>query len=135
MNRYQKAYALMRAQYEAIIQEHDKKEECFCKAREYKTETGKPASRIWMIDDEQIFNKVNAEYCTLYSYHDDERNQAADALREAEDNLIEWGLSIIPKNMVSYAETLRLGAKTQLKIRKKLIDLAFRADVEVIQDA
>ena len=130
MNQYQKAYALARAQYEAIIQEHDKKEECFCKAREYKTETGKPASRIWMIDDEQIFDKVNAEYCTLYAYHDDERNQAADALKEAEDNLIEWGLSIIPKNMSSYAEKLRAGAKTQFTIRKKLIDLTFRVGLE-----
>jgi hypothetical protein len=128
MNKIQRAYALAKAQYDAIKAENDRREAEFCAARGYVTEEGTPARHVWMIDDEAIFEAANDEFCEMNEGNCNEEIRAQEALRAAEDALIEWGLSVMPLGLKKERETLRRESERNYTIRKKLIDLAFRLD-------
>ncbi len=119
MNKIQRAYALAKAQYDAIKAENDRREAEFCAARGYVTEEGTPARHVWMIDNEAIFEAANAEFCAMNEQGGNDEIKARELLRAAEDALIEWGISIMPASMHKEAETLRNGAKNLMRVREK----------------
>lgn len=135
MNKIQRAYALAKAQYDAIKEANDQREAEFCRARGYVTAEGNPALHVWMIDDETIFEAASEEFCALNEQNGQEEIDAREVLRAAEDALIEWGLSVMPAAMKREAETLRKSANRLLWVREKLIDLSFRLDARTIKTA
>jgi len=135
MNKIQRAYALAKASHDAIKEANDQREAEFCRARGYVTAEGNPALHVWMIDDETIFETANAEFCAMNEQGSNDEIKARELLRAAEDALIEWGISIMPASMHKEAETLRNGAKNLMRVREKLIDIAFRLDSRTIRTA
>jgi len=132
MNRIQRAYAQAKARHDAIKAANDQREADYCAAHGYKTGDGKPALHVWMIDDDAIFETANAEFSILNEQSGNDGIEAREALRSAEDALIEWGLSIIPRGMEKERETLRSEGKRLLKVREQLIDLAFKVDSRTV---
>jgi hypothetical protein len=133
MNKIQRTYALAKAQHDAIKADNDRREAEFCAEHGYKTEEGNPALHVWMIDDETIFEAASEEFCALNEQNGQEEIDAREALRAAEDALIEWGLSVMPLGLKKERETLRRESERNYTIRKKLIDLAFRLDARTIK--
>jgi hypothetical protein len=133
MNKIQRTYALTKARHDAIKADNDRREAEFCAEHGYKTEEGNPALHIWMIDDEAIFEAANEEFCALNEQNWQEEIKAREALNDAEDALIEWGLSVMPLGLKKERETLRRESERNYTIRKKLIDLAFRLDARTIK--
>lgn len=132
MSRIQRAYALAKAQHDAIKAENERIEAEFCAKRGYLTGEGNPALHVWMIDDETIFEAANEGFCTLNEQGGNDEIKAREALRLAEDALIEWGLSIMPVGMAKERDALIRESGRQLKVRVQLIDLAFRLDARTI---
>ena len=66
MNEYQKTYIATKAHHESTERDLDEKEEAFCKSKGYKTDTGDLATRLYMIDDDDLFDVASAEFYTLY---------------------------------------------------------------------
>ena len=128
MNRIQQTYAIAKAHYEAIKEANDQREVEFCTKYGYKTSEGNPAQHVWMIDDEIVFESANTEFCALNEQYGNDEIEAKNTLNEAEDLLINWGLSIVPASMANEREILHSQGMRVLKVREKLIDLAFRLD-------
>lgn len=127
MNKQQKAYMLAKAAYETALHEQRAAELEYITTNNIKNSDGTTPRRVFYIEDDEVCEKA---FEALEEY-DTKRYEAFQALTKAEDDLIEYGLSIAP---ASVAETLR-GVKNNLKYREKLIDLTFRLDTKTVKEA
>lgn len=125
MNKQQKAYALAKAAYETALHEQKAAEINYIAKNNIKNSDGTTPRNIYAIEDDTICEKA---FDDLAKY-DDERYNAFQELKTAEDDLIEYGLSIIPAGI---AETLR-AVKNNLKYREKIIDLTFKLDTKTVK--
>lgn len=135
MNRLQREYAEARATVDAIHATMEQVEAEYCTVHGYTDEDGNPVKRIYQIDDDAQFEAANNGFWALHEQDAKEENAASKALREAEDALIEWGISVMPSSMKREAETLERGADRFTWVRSKLIDLAFRLDARTVKTA
>lgn len=106
-------------------------ERAFLAARGAVDRRGRPARCLWQIENDSVFDALEAEYQT-----DPEavKLQKADmaaraALIKAERDLVSWVLSIVPAGVRS---TLAPAAEKDHATRKKIIDLAMRLDASTI---
>lgn len=125
MNKQQKAYMLAKAAYETALHEQRAAELEYITTNSIKNSDGTTPRHVSCIEDDEVCEKA---FEALAEY-DTKRYEAFQALTKAEDDLIEYGLSIAPE---SVAETLR-GVKNNLKYREKLIDLTFRLDTKTVK--
>jgi hypothetical protein len=125
MNKQQKAYILAKAVYETALHEQRAAEIEYITKHSIKNSDGTTPRSIYSIEDDSICDQA---FEALAEY-DAKRYEAFQALTKAEDDLIEYGLSIAP---ASVAETLR-SVKDNLKYRKKLVDLTFRLDTKTVK--
>lgn len=128
MNKQQKAYAVARARVDALIESMNENEAQFIREQGITNPDGSTPKRLYMIDDEDAFDKACECFQQSPLCLDGECNAAEKELKQAEDALIEYALSIAPP---SIADTLRKSCK-QYKIRQRLIDLAFRLDTRTV---
>lgn len=92
---------------------------------------GSAPERIYCIDDDAAFEKANAECSALIiaAGLESKLNAARDALKSAEDRLIEYGLSLAPGNV---RKTLQKAVKSDYGTRQKVLNLAFRLDASTV---
>ena len=125
MNKQQKAYITAKAALEAAEEILAEREKSFLEHR------GRPEARLHEIEDELAFDSLLIEFYEdpeIVAMEEDVQGKR-DALRAAENILIEYGLSIAPAGV---REDLRRGAATQIKIRQKLIDLVVKLDTKTV---
>ncbi len=132
MNRLQREYAEAKATLDAIQARLEQAESEYCTSHGYTDEDGNPVNRIYQIDDDAAFEAANNGFWALHEQDAKEENAASKALRQAEDALIEWGISVMPSSMKREAETLEKGMNRFVWVRTKLIDLAFRLDARTV---
>lgn len=128
MNTQQRAYALARANAEAVAEQMREHEAQFIRDRGIKNPDGAIPESLYMIEDEQTF----LDACEAYEHHPSnlyaEHNKAMELLRQAEDALIDYALSIVPAGV---AATLR-PVRDKPKYRKQMLDLAFRLNTRTV---
>ena len=128
MNKQQKQYAVARARAEALAETMNENEAQFIREQGITNPDGSTPERLYMIDDEDTFNRA----CELFQKSPlclyEEHNAAVKELTRAEDALIDYALSITPPGIRS---TLQKGRK-QHKIRQQLLDAAFRLDTRTV---
>ena len=129
MNKQQKAYAVARARVDALVESMNENEAQFIREQGITNPDGSTPKSLYMIDDEDAFDKACECFQQSPLCLQDEYNAAMKELMQAEGALIDYALSIAPP---SVANTLRKGCK-QYKIRQKLIDLAFRLDTRTVK--
>lgn len=90
---------------------------------------GSTPERIYCIENEVTFDKANeataamAEASGLWT----EILEARELLKQAEQNLIDWGLAIVKKDLPRAAyDTLIQGAAWQYKVRQELVELTLK---------
>lgn len=128
MNNQQKAYATARANFEAISELSNKNEAKFISELGIINQNGSIPDRLFKIDDIDVFDRV----CELFYLSplclDDEYKAAEKELRQAEDLLIEYALSLVPPNIAGVLRELNNSIQT----RQQLIDLTFRFDSSTV---
>lgn len=131
MNKQQKAYAAARAHFEAISELSNQNEAQFILEQGVINPDGSIPDRLFKIDDLDVFDRV----CELFYLSplclDDEYNAAEKELRQAEDLLIEYALSLVPPHI---AGVLR-ECSDSIQTRQQLIDLTFRLDSSTVPPA
>jgi len=130
-NKVQREYMAAKALVKALEEREKEMEQAYIAAHGITNPDGTTPARIYCIMDEAVFDKANEESsaeiaaCGLEA----EYNAAQDALKAAEDRMIEYGLSLAPAGIRA---TLEKGAKGSYTTRQKLIDLVFRLDVSTV---
>jgi len=130
-NKVQREYMAAKARVKALEEREKEVEQAYIAAHGITNPDGTTPERIFCILDETIFDRANEESaaeiaaCGLEA----EYNAAQDALKAAEDRMIEYGLSLAPAGIRA---TLEKGAKDNYTTRQKLIDLVFRLDVSTV---
>lgn len=127
MNKQQNAYITAKAAMEAAEEILAEREKSFLEHR------GRPEDRLHEIEDERAFDSLLIEFYEdpeIVALEEDVQAKR-DALRAAENSLIEYGLSIAPAGV---REDLRRGAATQIKIRQKLIGLVVKLDTKTVKN-
>lgn len=119
----------------ALMETLKNKEEClereYIKENGITNEDGGIPERIYCIDNEETFDKANKGFSetpkmkTLWA----EILKCRDAIKMAEDELIEFALSIAPS---AIRNTIEPVAKTDYTTRKKLIELILKLNVSTV---
>ena len=136
MNKQQKNYAKAKALVGALEAQEDRIEREYIKDHGITNPNGSTPEHIYCIEDEDVFNIANEatapEIDALGIY------EAREILKQAEDDLIRYALSIVPAKV---RETLSercfgLNGKTiLLNIRSEVIDAAFKLDVATVRQS
>jgi hypothetical protein len=121
MNTQQKAYIQAKAIHESANDRMDELEADFLASR------GRDEKHIHAIDDDSAFDLLNTEFSEESKEEWAALVRAREDLKQAENDLIAYGLSIIPKK---YAEILR--SSRNIKVRQEMIELAFRLDIRTV---
>lgn len=129
MNKEQKAYALAKAKAQTLFELQKEHEAEFLKGSGYTNEDGEIPERMWMIDDENEFKCLCAEFDKSPLNLTSQVNAAEAELRKAEDALIDYALSIIPAGP---RDTLNRN-RNSYSIRKKMLDIAFKLDTRTVR--
>lgn len=132
MNAVQKRYIKAKAAYELATNQERQFELDFMAKKNIMDDDGRPARRVYEIDNDELFDEVNAEYSAAVNESGvwDRYLKARDEFKDAEKELLEFAFSVIPKSMNDTKETLKHGAETNLKIREKIIDAVLRLDTK-----
>jgi hypothetical protein len=131
-NTEQRTYMLAKAHLETLKGIQDDMERKYIAEQGIKNPNGEIPTRIYCIDDSEVFDRVNKEFGELPEakalWH--EILEAEELLKQAEEQLIIYGLSIAP---AKEREILARAAETNYTTRIKIIDLVMRLDVATVR--
>ena len=131
-NKVQETYTKAKARVEAMESRESEMERQYIADNGIVNPDGSIPELIYCMDDQAAFEKANEEFsaAVVSSGLEAEMNAARDALRAAENRLIEYGLSIAPGGV---RETLQKAVKENACTRFKVIDLVFKLDVSTVR--
>ena len=127
----QKLYLIAKAHLQTLEEIHLEAEKQFIIDNKIVNSDGKVPQRFFMMDNETEMEKQ----CIMFEEIPENQQQwleiieAKRILKEAEQNLIDYALNIIP---LPQKQVLENGAKTNYIIRQKIIDLVLRLDVSTL---
>jgi hypothetical protein len=131
-NAEQRVYMLAKAHLDALMDEQAEMERNYIKAQNIINDDGTAPEMIYCIDDEETFERINQEFSALPEAKAlwEEILEARELLKQAENQLIAYGLSLVPARE---REILAQSAATNYTTRKKIIDLVMRLDVATVR--
>jgi hypothetical protein len=122
MNTIQRAYIKAKAFHEAAQVMVNRLETTFL------ADHGRSEKHIWgIIDDDTVFEQLNNEFSEIHKSEEAVLVKARMDLRQSEDALIAYGLSIVPKK---YADILH--SSKDIMVRQKIIDLIMTFDIRTV---
>lgn len=127
MNQIQKTYILARANFETVDEQVAAVDQKYISEKGIVNEDGSIPRASWAIEDDATCEMAMAE-CTKIATESglwNEHCRARKLLREAETELIKFGLSFLPRKD---KEVLERAVENDLTCRTKVLDLAFRLD-------
>ena len=130
-NAEQRVYMLAKAHLDALMDEQAEMERNYIKAQNIINDDGTAPEMIYCIDDEETFGRINQEFSALPEAKAlwEEILEARELLKQAENQLIAYGLSLVPARE---REILAQSAAANYTTRKKLIDLALKLDASTV---
>jgi hypothetical protein len=130
-NAEQRVYMLAKAHLDALMDEQAEMERNYIKAQNIINDDGTAPEMIYCIDDEEIFERINREFSELpeSKAHWAKILEAEDLVKQAETQLIAYGLSIAPARE---RDILSKAAERDYTTRKKLIDLVLKLDASTV---
>ena len=133
-NREQRAYMLAKAHLETLESKHDKMEQKYIRTQNIVNADGQTPKLIYCIDNIDTFNQVNEAFSALPEVKRiwQQILEARELLKQAEENLISYGLSVVP---AKERAILTESAKTNYTTRTKLIDLVMQLDTATLDTA
>jgi len=130
-NKVQRDYMLAKAYLDTLESEHKELERNYIKTQNIINADGTIPEAIYCIDDEETFERINYEFSVLpeNTAHWEKILEAKRTLKQAEQRLIDYGLSFAP---IKEREILIKAASHDYVMRQKIIDLVMRLDVSTI---
>jgi hypothetical protein len=128
MNQIQKEYSEAKAFYLFCEVESDMAEQEFIKANQIKNKDGLLVKRIYSIEDEKEFDRLNEKFYSENAHIADMTSQAREELREKEKALVNYAMSIIPAKL---ADQLRSGLHI-ITFRQQIIDIIMELDAKTV---
>ena len=130
-NTVQKDYMVAKALLEALEEEMNEKEQEYIADRKITNHGGEVPNYIWCIDDIDIFDTANEEFSGIIAKSGlwEKILSAKLRLKESEDALIQYGLSLVPQKE---REILTRATRENYATRKKIIDLTAKLDVSSV---
>lgn len=128
MNKEQKAYALAKAKVDVLKCQQEKNEAEFIRKSGYYNPDGKIPTVLYAIEDEAEYERLCKAFDVDESNLFNKQCEAEQALRTAEDNMIDYALSITPEP----ARSILAEVRNEYKYHQKLVDLAFRLDTSTV---
>lgn len=130
MNKQQKDYAFALSVYETLLEAGQEREAEYIRREGITNPDGSIPGVLFEIEDADEFDRALEGFTASDLCIDPEIESARKDLRRAEDQLIQYALSISP---ASIRDTLASGAKTSYSTRSKIIDLAFHLDTSTVR--
>ncbi len=130
-NSAQRAYMLAKAHLQALEDQEAEIEKAYIVAKGIRNSDGTIPEQVCCIDDMETFDRANEETAAevegsgLWA----DILEAREALKNAEDAMVAYGISLAP---ASIRATLERGVKEKYTIRQKMIDMVFRLDVSTV---
>ena len=133
MNKEQKNYAVAKAAYQSLEELLDREEKEYIKDKGILNHDGFAPEHLWTMDDEEAFNIHNEVFGKAVEKSGLQKkiNEARESLKKAEDELIAFGISLAPK---TEQKVLESGCKKSIRIREKMLDMAFRLDTSTVRE-
>ena len=130
-NTEQGVYMIAKANLEALESVHADMERNYIKAQNIINDDGTTPEMIYCIDDDETVERINLEFSALPEVKAlwEKILEARELLKQAENQLIAYGLSLAPARE---REILARSAATNYTTRKKIIDLAMRLDASTV---
>lgn len=131
-NEIQRRYMAAKALVDTLDEQRISMEQDYIAAHGIINPDGTIPERIYCIDDESVFDAANEscseqiQSCGLEKQY----NDARDLLFSAENEMIEYGLSLAPS---SVRVTLEKGARNNYTTRQKIIELVLRLDTSTVE--
>lgn len=131
-NKIQEAYIKAKAILETLEAREKEVDHQYIVDHGIKNPDGSIPELIYCIEDEEIFEKANAEQVAMIEKSGlwGQILAARSALKATEEKLIEYGLSLAS---AKEREILTKAVKENYKVRIEVIDLAFRLDVSTVK--
>lgn len=130
-NRHQRAYMLAKAYLESLEHQEREVDQSYIAKHNIINSDGSIPRASWAIDDKVLADKAitecskQVEESGLWSSILEAREQ----LKNAEENLLKYGLSIVPKRE---KEVLEEAVQNNYTIRMRVIDLTMRLDPRTV---
>jgi hypothetical protein len=124
MNTTQKAYIKAKAVYERANDRMNELEAAFLAS------CGRNEKHIYEIDEDPVFDRLNTEFSEVSKIEYAALDNARENLKQAGNDLIAYGLSIMPERYKKEADILR--SSRDITVRQKIIDLALRLDTRTV---
>lgn len=134
MNNIQKTFIKARAALERIEKTEKAFEIKFMKEKAIVNADGSKADRVYMIDDDTLFNQINEEYseavngCGIW----DKLLKAKEEYKAAEKQLVKFALDVIPQAMGELKQDLSKAVETNYKVRQQVIETILKLDTRTI---
>lgn len=132
MNAQQRNYATAKAYSETCEAAEAEKEAQYIKDKDITNKDGSTPERLYMIEDESLFDSVLEDFTGSKYDLSDQTQEAKRPLRIAEDELINCCLNLFKRVYPKQAATLE-AHRNNFGTREKLIDIAFRLDTRIIK--
>lgn len=131
-NKTQTLYMLAKARLQVLEDREKELEHQYIVDNEITNQDGTVPNYIYCIDSEEVFNKANEAQSTTIEASGLWREilAAKEALKIAEERLIEYGLSIAPDKQRAILEK---AVKENYTTRLKIIDLVLRLDASTVK--
>lgn len=128
MNEKQWNYAVAKANCEALKESMDEMEQAFIKEKGVKNPDGSVPKFTWAIADDELSYRLSNELEEQPGFRSlwDQKLAAERSLKNAEQELLDFTMSILPKKI----SDIVMGALDNK--RQELIDLAFRLDTSTV---
>lgn len=128
MNEKQRDYAMAKAKCQALKETMDEIEREFIREKGVKNPDGSIPRFTWAIADEELSYRLSNELDELPGFRSlwEQKLEADKALKKAEQDLLDYTMSIVPQKVQDLIRTA-LDSK-----RQELIDLAFRLDTSTV---
>ena len=132
MNKQLRDYAKAKQAKTRAEMKMEAREESFLKGSGLMDSEGTEADRLYKIEDEALFDMACKNFDALPGIPElnEEYARAGEALRAAEEALVEYALSIAPQ---ATARTLRESVKDNYTIRQKIITLTMKLDTTTVK--
>lgn len=133
-NEIQKQYMIAKANLEALEELEKEVDRLYIIEKGIKNPDGTIPTRTYMIEDDAMADKAIEDVGKILAESGlwNKITKAREELKAAEENLINYGLSIMPSRLAGEKETLERAARTNYTLRKKIIDLVLRLDVSTV---
>jgi len=134
MNKVQKAYAEAKAAEMAVEAIIDDLETVYIKENGILNDDGKAPVHLWCMDDEDAFDIHNERFGKQIqeSGLEAKHNEARAKANEAEEALVQFGLSLAPAGI---RETLARGVKNNATTRAKFVDMTYKLNISTLKEA